>query len=120
MTVACWDCSNAAFAKQIGQPIPDTWRSGMHYHSVDMNTFIPGETVVVTRSNGTKTFGVVEKYNAAVSMLCALMCFNARALVDVFFSQDKTVDVKVSEGDGQNGAQFHRGAPSKVRECTLG
>jgi ATP-dependent Clp protease ATP-binding subunit ClpB len=45
---------------------------------------------VRTRSNGTKTFGVVDKVN------------------------DGTVDVKVVEGDDKNGAQFHRGTPSKI------
>jgi hypothetical protein len=58
--------SNAAFAKMIGQQIPDTWRGGVHYHNVEENRFSPNEVVVVTRSNGTKTFGIVEKCNAAV------------------------------------------------------
>jgi hypothetical protein len=50
-------------AKSIGQAIPDTWRSGMHFHSSDSNVFSPGEVVVVFRSNGTKTFGIVDKQN---------------------------------------------------------
>lgn len=61
-----WGGSNYQFIKLIGQSIPDTWRSGVHFHNVEVNTFSPGEAVVVTRSNGTKTFGVVEKCNAAV------------------------------------------------------
>ena len=50
----------------IGQQIPDTWRGGVHYHLVEENQFSPNEVVVVTRSNGTKTFGIVDKCNAAV------------------------------------------------------
>ena len=75
----------------IGKPIPDSWRSGMHYHMVDMNTFVEGESVVVSRSNGTQTFGIVEAYNA----------------------KENTVDVKVAEGDNQNGAQYHRNVKPK-------
>ena len=59
--------SNAAFAKLLGQPIPDTWRSGQHYHNVDIINFSAGEAVVVSRSNGTKNFGVVDKLNAVSS-----------------------------------------------------
>lgn len=35
----------------------------MHFHSSDSNVFSPGEVVVVFRSNGTKTFGIVDKQN---------------------------------------------------------
>lgn len=59
--------SNAAFAKLLGQPIPDTWRSGQHYHNVDINNFSSGEAVVVSRSNGTKNFGVVDQLNSVSS-----------------------------------------------------
>ena len=68
--------SNAAFVKMIGQPIPDTWRSGVHFHAVDVNVFSPGEVVVVSRSNGTKTFGVVEK-TTSVRLHTARFCLGA-------------------------------------------
>jgi hypothetical protein len=35
----------------------------MHFHSSDSNVFSPGEVVVVFRTNGTKTFGIVDKQN---------------------------------------------------------
>jgi hypothetical protein len=39
----------------------------VHFRN-DCNVFSPGEVVVVFRSNGTKTFGVVEKIRAAVRL----------------------------------------------------
>ncbi len=38
----------------------------MDFHNAHLNVFSPGEVVVVFRSNGTKTFGVVENIHAAV------------------------------------------------------
>ena len=63
--------SNAAFREKLGQPIPDTWRSGVHFHNVDVNVFSPGEMVVVSRSNGAKTYGMVEKMHGAVRLRTA-------------------------------------------------
>jgi hypothetical protein len=113
------------FAKSIGQPIPDTWRSGVHFHNVEVNTFSPGEVVVVSRSNGTKNFGIVEKCNPAVGCLmetgamsdgnwCHVTHYENAAKLCAR-TQDDTVDVKVSEGDNQNGPQYHRGSAPKVR-----
>jgi hypothetical protein len=35
----------------------------MHFRSSDSNVFSPGEVVVVFRTNGEKTFGIVDKQN---------------------------------------------------------
>jgi len=43
----------------MGQTIPKTWRSGVHYVHSKSSSFSTGEAVVVTRSNGSKNFGVV-------------------------------------------------------------
>jgi len=78
------------FGKKIGQTIPDTWRKGVHYTLAESNSFAVGEVVVVTRSNGTKTFGIVEKANA-----------------------DRTSDVKVGEQEGDKGPQYHRAVANR-------
>jgi len=63
--------SNTEFVKRIGQTIPDTWRSGVHYIAADSNFFSPGEAVIVTRSNGDKTFGTIDKVTLTVSYIRA-------------------------------------------------
>ena len=61
--------SNSAFAKMIGQKIPDHWRRGVDFHHDDSNVFSPGEAVVVSRSNGTETMGVVTKQTMGFVMV---------------------------------------------------
>ena len=62
-------CSNSAFANRIGQEIPRHWRVGEHFRLDHSKDFSPGEVVVVPRSNGTQTFGVVEKLMASVTLM---------------------------------------------------
>ena len=56
----------------------------MHFRSSDSNVFSPGEVVVVFRSNGTKTFGVVEKIHAAVRLQGFLQHFFVSDLCPFF------------------------------------
>jgi len=53
----------------MGQTIPDTWRSGANFVYTKNSTFGTGEAVVVTRSSGIKTFGVVQGYNSVDTCL---------------------------------------------------
>ena len=114
------------FESKLGQPIPDAWKKGVHYHILDSNKFqvpppfVPpytlplsetqllhgisaqgtlilrpaqvGEIVVVTRSTGNKTIGIVDKVEETV------------------------MDVKVGvDSDGTKiNNQMHRGVPFKL------
>uniref|UniRef100_A0A6U6CL65 Clp R domain-containing protein n=1 Tax=Guillardia theta TaxID=55529 RepID=A0A6U6CL65_GUITH len=75
----------------VGQNIPDIWRQGVHFNLNDNNLFSVNEVVVVSRSNGAKTFGIVERVH-----------------------NDGSVDVKVAEGNENVGPQYHRKAQSKA------
>lgn len=69
--------------------IPDTWIQGVHYSKTEVNRFAKDEIVVVSRSNGSKTFGQIDKCTS------------------------ETVDVLVSAQDGENGPQYQRGGAIK-------
>ena len=67
------------------------------------------QVVVVSRSNGAKTFGIVERvHNVALSGVCHYLF-----VIDNQW-QDGSVDVKVAEGNENVGPQYHRKAQSKV------
>lgn len=79
-------CASFHLTKPVPQPIPDTWRKSVHYILSETNTFHVGEVCVVSRSNGSKTFGLVEKVHI-----------------------NNTMDVKVGEQqEGSSGAAYHR------------
>ena len=46
---------------QVGKEIPVDWKCGEHFQQHRSNAFSVGEPVVVFRSNGTRSFGVVLK-----------------------------------------------------------
>ena len=50
-----------AFLNMIGKEIPVDWKCGEHFQQHRSNTFSVGEPVVVFRSNGTRSFGIVLK-----------------------------------------------------------
>ena len=79
------------------------------------------QVVVVQRSNGSKTFGVIDKctsvspwlqYFARHSILMLNPIFPRVDLMETLLQE--TVDVLVSPQDNENGAQYQRGGAIKV------